>query len=68
MTHCIVIAGAKYSPNLKGGDFIVEFLQDKASKDHYSFVITKCLDMFIIIKLVCYSLMGKMIFIVQNNR
>ncbi|RMC15412.1 hypothetical protein DUI87_07603 [Hirundo rustica rustica] len=31
--------GAKYPPNLKGGDFIVAFLQDKASKDHYSFVV-----------------------------
>lgn len=66
-TNYVVIAGAKYSPNLRGGDFIVEFLQDKASKDHYSFAIIKFLDMFVIIKHVCYSLMGKIIFIEWNN-
>lgn len=38
ITHSIVIEGAKYPPNLKG-DLIVEFLNDKANKDHYSFVV-----------------------------
>lgn len=42
------------SPNTNGGDVRAEFLNDKASKDHCSPVVKEDLDMFVIIKLICY--------------
>lgn len=55
------------SPNTNGGDVRAEFLNDKASKDHCSPVVKEDLDMFVIIKLICYFLIGIMILILLNK-